>query len=107
MRIREPKPSSSPPDLAGSTIALELGELWITDELTIEGPGADQLTISGNDASRIFRVDDTNAATTITVEISGLSLADGRAYDGGGIYNQENLVIEGCTLSGNAASNWG
>src|SRR5262249_57444788 len=38
------------------TIALTGGELDITDDVKINGPGADKLTVSGNNASRIFHV---------------------------------------------------
>ena len=89
--------------LAGSTITLTSGELPITDDLTITGLGADQLTISGNDASRIFRVDDADAAATITVEIRGLSLQDGHSDDGGAILNQEDLTVTDSTLVDNSA----
>src|SRR5262245_57279878 len=36
------------------TIALTSGQLDITDSLTINGPGASALTVSGNHASRVF-----------------------------------------------------
>src|SRR5262249_57271996 len=36
------------------TITLTSGALVIDKNLTIQGPGADQLTISGNNASRVF-----------------------------------------------------
>src|SRR6516164_5004795 len=39
------------------TIALTSGELSITDDLTIDGPGANRLAVSGNDASRVFQID--------------------------------------------------
>ena len=50
--------------LAGDTITLNptFGELLITKSLDIEGPGANLLTISGNDASRVFDI--SSAATT-------------------------------------------
>ncbi len=89
-------------DLAGSTITLTHGDLGITDDLTITGLGADQLTISGNNSSRIFRVDDYKA-TTITVEISGLSLVDGYGFLGGAVYNGEDLTVEDSTLANNRA----
>ena len=44
------------PGLTG-TIALTGGELDITDDLKINGPGADKLTVSGNNTSRIFKVE--------------------------------------------------
>src|SRR5262245_729357 len=40
-----------------STIALTGGELDITGDLKINGPGADRLTVSGNQTSRVFRVE--------------------------------------------------
>ena len=36
------------------TIRLTSGELLITDSVAINGPGADQLSVSGNNASRVF-----------------------------------------------------
>src|SRR5689334_19723616 len=42
------------------TIPLSLGELTIGKDLTISGPGADLLTISGEDISRVFFI---NSAT--------------------------------------------
>jgi hypothetical protein len=45
--------------------------LSITNALTIAGPGADQLTISGNAASRVFEV-----GIGVTVTLSGQRIAD-------------------------------
>jgi hypothetical protein len=72
------------PGLRGQAITLTGGELPITKSLDIEGPGADQLAVSGNHASRVFRV-----SGDVTVTIAGLTLRDGRlvttgATDGGG-----------------------
>src|SRR6516162_2302186 len=73
------------PGLSG-TITLTTGELLIAKDLTIAGPGAGVLTVSGNQASRVF-----NIAATDTVTISGLTIADGRLLSvgsfGGGILN--------------------
>ena len=44
------------PSLDGQTITLTSGELLINKNLTIAGPGAGELTVSGNDASRVFEV---------------------------------------------------
>src|SRR5260370_30342064 len=38
------------------TLALTGGELRITDHLTIDGPGANRLTVSGNNTSRVFDI---------------------------------------------------
>src|SRR5262249_33959878 len=59
------------------TITLTSGQLAISGDLTINGPGADKLTVSGNHASRVFRVlGGADASTAITVNISGLTIAD-------------------------------
>ena len=55
------------------TITLTNGQLVINKNLTINGPGANLLTISGNDASRIFRINSGFAAV-----ISGLTITKGR-----------------------------
>ena len=57
------------------TIALTSGQLDITDSLTINGPGANSLTVSSNHASRVFGI-----AGDPTVTIAGLTVANGRAY---------------------------
>ncbi len=88
--------------LAGQTIVLT-NELLISDDLTITGLGADQLTLDGNGDSRIFNIDDGSLATTITVEIVDLMLTNGSAENGGAINNLETLSIVDSTLSGNTA----
>ncbi|MGA1531316.1 MAG: hypothetical protein ACO398_11320 [Kiritimatiellia bacterium] len=55
------------------TIKLTSGQIEITDSLTITGPGASRLTVSGNKASRIFKI-----ATGAVVAIEKLTIADGR-----------------------------
>ena len=42
--------------LKGQTITLTSGELLISKGLTVQGPGAAQLTISGGNRSRVFDV---------------------------------------------------
>jgi CSLREA domain-containing protein len=51
------------------TITLDsaLGQLGITDDLTITGPGAHRLAVSGNDAVRVFYVAPAVTGTEITV----------------------------------------
>ncbi len=78
------------------TITLASGELLISRNLTIVGPGANALTISGNHASRVFDI-----PATSTVMISGLAIADGQApnyQEGGGIYNAGTLTVSGSTI---------
>jgi parallel beta-helix repeat protein len=90
------------PGLSG-TITLTSGELLINKDLTMAGPGADVLTVSGNQASRVFDI-----AASFTVAISGLTIADGRVSSfigGGGVFNNGgSLALTRCTLSDNAAT---
>jgi hypothetical protein len=55
-----------------ATIVLTSGEILIAQNLTLDGPGATQLVLSGNDASRVFSID------TGHVAMAGLSIAHGR-----------------------------
>ena len=84
------------PSLVGETITLTSGELDVTDSVDIEGLGASQIAISGNDNSRVFNIDDDNNSR-IDVAIEGLTIRDGYSNSyingGGGIFNQENLTI--------------
>jgi hypothetical protein len=86
------------PGLAG-TITLSTGELLLNKDLTLSGPGADAVTVSGNHASRVFDV-----PSGFTVAVSGLTIADGSAASGGGIANAGTLAVTDSALVGNAAS---
>jgi hypothetical protein len=97
------------PTLDGQTIWLNDSELDITKSLTIQGPGAGQLTIDGRGpyGSRVFEV-----AAKTSVTLSGLTITDGSGlavhgarhlndHEGGGILNFGTLTISSCTISGN------
>ncbi|HAH48688.1 MAG TPA: hypothetical protein DCM07_28385, partial [Planctomycetaceae bacterium] len=100
--------------LSEQTIVLN-DELLISDDLTITGLGANQLTLDGNNNSRIFNIDDDSDASTILVEISGLTLTNGNsntvdtelADNGGAIFSTENLLVENCVFIGNTAGSGG
>jgi hypothetical protein len=84
------------------TLTLSSGELSITDDLGIGGPGASQLTVSGNHLSRVFRI----SGSTTDVAISGLTTADalasGRTALGGGIFNDSgHLTLTAMTFTSN------
>jgi hypothetical protein len=84
------------------TIALTSGELALFGNLTIQGPGAGNLMVSGNNAQRVFHVEPGANAT-----ISGLTIANGRvvndpfANHGGGIECEGSLTLRDSTLTGN------
>ena len=91
-------------ELRGQTITLTSGELQITDELTINGLGTDELTVSGNNSSRVFNVNDGNDSAQIDVVIDGLTITDGftdERLGGSGIRNSENLTVTNSNISGN------
>jgi hypothetical protein len=95
------------PGLSGTIALTSGGELLITDSVTITGPGAGVITVSGNNTSRIFEVDN-NAAGAINVTISGLTLAGGKADDGGAIVaSDEVLTLNGVAIIGNTATDAG
>jgi CSLREA domain-containing protein len=87
--------------LMKGALDLSLGALpTITTSLTIQGPGANVVTISGQGKSRILAL-----AASANVTVSGLTLSDGSAAVGGGILNTAGtLKLVACTLSGNTAT---
>jgi hypothetical protein len=73
------------------TIILTNGQLLVSNSVTIAGPGANQLTISGNDAQRVLFINPGAPGATSppsgpfpTVNISGVTLAYGNAQGGAG-----------------------
>lgn len=84
------------------TILLTGGELEITSEITINGPGSDRLTINANHQSGIFVIDN-DQANLSEVVISGLTLTAGKRSFGGAIWSREKLTVSECALIGNTA----
>jgi hypothetical protein len=95
----EPDAIAFQPGLAGP-ITLTSGELDVMESVTITGPGAGVITVSGNNASRIFLVE--NAAhTAINVAISGLTLTAG---SGGAVaVSDEVLALRGVVIANSSA----
>ncbi|WP_422925029.1 FG-GAP-like repeat-containing protein [Singulisphaera sp. PoT] len=88
------------PSVSWKTITLDDGELVLGKNLTIVGPGADKLKISGNALSRVFEV-----VAGANVTLTGLTIMSGNAKggNGGNIANAGTLTINACAiLSGNA-----
>jgi HYDIN/CFA65/VesB-like, Ig-like domain len=87
------------------TITLTTGALQISKDLTITGPGARSLSVSGNNASRVFEL-----SGLVTVTIQALTITNGQTPDsafesGGGIEVLQGalLVLEDSTVTGNRA----
>jgi hypothetical protein len=91
------------------TIKLTGGPLDITNPESVVGPGAGVLTISGNNADRVFIVGTIfNQNLSLVASISGLTISNGVALTspnnyGGGILNFGTLTVNNATFSGNSA----
>jgi hypothetical protein len=99
------------PSLDGQTITLTSGELAINNNLDIEGPGASQLAVSGNDQFRVFDI-----SQGFTVTLAGLTITHGQAEastndrggsGGGGILNAGTLTVANDVLSANQSDTHG
>lgn len=108
--------------LVTGTIDLESQLPAITENLTIMGPGASQLTLdAGNgidkifstlDGYRIFEIDDGDVNNEIEVSIEGLTITGGDLQvnvfsAGGAIRSRENVTLVSSVVKGNAALDGG
>ena len=89
------------------TITLTHGPLSISTvsgNITIEGPGAGLLAISGNNSSRVF-----DLATGATAELDNLTITRGNAgqANGGAIVSDGNLTITDSVISDSSAFDGG
>jgi hypothetical protein len=90
-------------------ILLTMGQMTITDELTITGLGADKILVDAQQNSRIFQIG-TTGSETFPVTFEGLTLTGGNVFDsfgarGGAIgsYTTGLLTLNQTTVSGNTA----
>jgi len=120
--VFDPAAVTGPIVLGGSQLELSLPASTATVTIDGGGPG---VTVDGNNASRIFRVDAGAQASfdnltlshakatndlgggidnsgTLTVTSSAFSANSAGTY-GGGIYNNGTLTVTNCTFSGNSA----
>ena len=80
---------------APQTITLNGSELDISQDVTIQGPGASLLTLDANQGSYVFYI------TGGTVAISGLTAANGKGTgDDGDIVNGGTLTLTNVALTG-------
>lgn len=109
------------------TITLSLGQLSINKNLIIDASSLpERVSVSGNNASRIFEIQEATVNLTGINIVSGATIDDGggilttgtltlndceisanRADEGGGIYNYTALILNHCRLFDNTAVLWG
>jgi hypothetical protein len=82
------------------TITLASALPAIAQNVTIAGPGASQLTISGDGTFKVFSI------TSGTVTISGLNFSGGSAAGGGAAFSQAGgtVTVTGCEFANNSSS---
>src|SRR6266849_291895 len=85
-------------DVTG-TINLAAALPNLTRGVSIEGPGADLMTVRRETGGfyTVFTV-----ATGINISISGITITNGNGSSGGGISNSGTLTVSNSTISGNA-----
>ncbi|MFI5459121.1 MAG: beta strand repeat-containing protein [Isosphaerales bacterium] len=84
--------------LKGQTITLTSGPLALGVNLTINGLGANKLTVSGGGTEGVFVV-----SAGVVATIDNLTIANGLAVQGAGIDNFGTLMVSQCTLTDNTA----
>ncbi|NEU83078.1 DUF4347 domain-containing protein [Nostoc sp. UIC 10630] len=115
--------SDATPDI----ITLTTDKLTITDDITLLGTGAVNLTVSGNNASGVFEISGTGTDANIdglkianandafgsilvnnntSLNLTG-SIVSGNKGTVGGIFNKGNLSLTNSTVSNNSGSSFG
>ena len=114
------------------TITLTSALPIINQSLSINGPGADQLTVSGDNVVRPFQISSTNVEfhgitisngvansgspprgggiyveTASTLMLTRVVVSNNMALSGGGIFSYGHLTINNSTISDNSASQTG
>lgn len=82
--------------------AARTGDLDIIDALTLIGAGAESTIIDGNQLDRVFHV-----LRPAIAKIMNVTIRNGKAEVGGGIYNSSKLFAYNCTVTNNMASSGG
>ena len=87
---------------SNSTITLSGSEIVVSSSVSINGPGASELTIDGNNQSRIFNIN--NAANSV---VDGLTLTGGYTTLTGGalsVAGSQSFVLSNSVISSNVAT---
>ncbi len=98
------------PSLANQKITLTSGELFLKRDVIIDGSSAGKMTISGNNASRVFMMDGSTKVTLRNLiitngKVSGTDPNNEKTSAGGGIRTEGycTLTLEYCEVNNNVA----
>lgn len=96
---------------------LDLGQLVVTQNLTLKGAGSTSTTIDGNGKSRIFVITPPSPSITadptivVNVNLHGVTIRNGKEtfYPTGGIliFQQASLSLNNCVVSDNFGNQYG
>lgn len=102
---------------SAQSIVLTQGRILIDKSLTINAPGANLLSISGNDANRVFSFFDSNPndSNIVTISLSGVAIIGGfvspttpNGTDGGGLLNDgATVTLTDVVVRNNRSTNSG
>ncbi len=89
-------------------IVLSQGPLLVNKGLTIDGVNTAgsgmNVTLTGNGTARVMTIDDGNGiVNSMTAGVQNLTITGGRAVEGAGLFNAEQLTLDNVTVSGNTA----
>jgi hypothetical protein len=89
------------------TIVLTTGELFVSDAVTITGPGAANVAVDGGGSFRVFDLLGALGGTNIT--LSGMTIQNGKAgsYGAGVQFGPANATINDCIITGNVGTGEG
>lgn len=94
-------------DNVADTITLTGGELDLTSEITVAGPGAELLTVSAGGTSRILDITGGGLLLEGVTLSSGNGAGDRSSGQGGAVFHDGNLTLINSVVSDNAASSTG
>ena len=70
----------------------------VNKSVDILGSGSDKTIVDGNKTGSVFTID-----PGVTTTLANMSITNGSAYEGGGIYNVGVLTVENCNIANNSA----
>ena len=81
---------------------LLIAQLTITDDVEIQGPGSEVLSLNGQGQDRVL---DITGSSSVTIQ--GLTITGGSATQGGGIRSEGPLTLESSVVTANTSSGSG